>query len=246
LPIHCLAFDVSLGCSGYVYGMWMAHQFIAGGTCKRILLLAGDTISQLRSPQDKSVALLFGDAGSATAFEADTGSLSSFVLGTDGSGAEQLCVPAGGFRERVSDEAQLRSLDENDNFRARTELFMDGIAIFNFTNSRVPLLVNEVLEQQGWSHEVVDAFLFHQANGFILKKIANKLKLPPDRVPLNIGKYGNTSMATIPLLLADELSERLTRSESSKLVMAGFGVGYSWAGAAVEIGNLQVAQVLRV
>jgi 3-oxoacyl-[acyl-carrier-protein] synthase-3 len=203
LADRCVAFDVGMGCSGYVYGLWMSSQFVAAGTCKRILLLAGDTPSQAISSEDKSVAMLFGDAGSATACE-------------DGSR------------------------------RSPFELQMDGLAIFNFTLKRVPALVRDTLAQAGWDADAADAYLFHQANGFILGKIAKKLGLDPDRVPVNIDRYGNTSMASVPLLIVDDVADRVRSPEGVRVVMAGFGVGYSWAGAALTLQGLESARLVHV
>ena len=246
LPTTAFAFDVGMGCSGYVYGLWMASQFVANGAAARVLLLAGDTISHLLSPDDQAVAMLFGDAGSATALEFTPGAPPMhFVLGTDGRGSEDLAVPAGAFRVRPTAEHGVRVADASGNVRAPTDLYMDGLAIFNFTLQRVPAMVEATLERSGWRREDVDAFLFHQANGFILGKIAKKLQLPLDRVPVNIGTYGNTSLTSIPLLLADDVRDSVMGAEPRRLVLAGFGVGYSWAGAALTVGGLAEACVIR-
>jgi 3-oxoacyl-[acyl-carrier-protein] synthase-3 len=247
LADHCLAFDVGMGCSGYVYGMLIAGQFIASGACKRVLLLAGDTPSQAISPEDKSVAMLFGDAGTATALEYDpSADAMAFVLGTDGTGADNLVIPAGGFRERPNARCFDREADEDGNRRSSLELKMNGLAVFAFTLQRVPPLVTATLAARGWEKDDVDAFLFHQANGFMLTKIGKKLGLPPDRTPTNIDRYGNTSMGSIPLLLADDLAARLRSGEPVRTLMAGFGVGYSWAGLATTLRGLESARVIHV
>lgn len=243
----CLAFDVNQGCSGYVYGLWMASQFISAGTCKRVLLLAGDTSTQTASPFDRSVAMLFGDAACATAIEADhSAPPMAFVLGTDGTGAHHLVVPAGGFRQRPTPETAVYVEDEQGNKRSAQNTFMDGLEIFNFTLKRVPPLVRDTLALRNWTSEQPHAFLFHQANRFLIERIAKKLTLPADQVPINIQKFGNTSMVTIPLLLADELSARVCGDEPVDLVLAAFGVGLSWAGAAITVNRLAVAQVIHV
>jgi len=239
LSDHCLAFDIALGCSGYVYGLWTAAQFVFTGSCKRVLLLAGDTISKLISPRDRSVSVLFGDAGSATALEFDpAASAMALVGGSDGSGAENLCVPAGAFRNPPSAETSADCTDEQGNTRSQQNLSMDGLAIFNFTLQRVPPLVNAVTQLRGWQIPEVDLYVFHQANGFILKKMAKKLNIRDEQAPVNIEKYGNTSMTSMPLVIADAAAERLRSPKPVKTVMAGFGVGYSWAALATEISNL--------
>lgn len=247
LPDRAMAFDVGMGCSGYVYGLWMSAQFVSAGTCKRILLLAGDTPSQVISPEDKSVAMLFGDAGSATALEFDASAPPmSFVLGTDGSGAKNLVVPTGAFRQRPNPSHHERIADEDGSRRSPLELYMDGLAVFNFTLKRVPALVRDTIAQAGWDAAAIDAYLFHQANGFILGKIAKKLGLDEARVPVNIDRYGNTSMASIPLLMVDDLAARLTRPDATRVLMAAFGVGYSWAGAAVTLSGLHAARLVQL
>jgi 3-oxoacyl-[acyl-carrier-protein] synthase III len=244
LPDTAFAFDVGMGCSGYVYGLWMASQFVAGGA-RRVLMLAGDTVSRIISPEDKSVAMLFGDAGSATAVETDpSADPAVFTLGTDGQGSRNLIVPGGAFR-KPTESGWVREDDGTGNRRGPADLYMDGLAIFNFTLQRVPALVQSALAGRGWSKEDPDAFVFHQANGFILGKLAKKMALPADRVPINIDRYGNTSLASIPLLLADDLGERL-RAGPMRAVLAGFGVGYSWAGAALTLGPMAVARVCQV
>jgi 3-oxoacyl-[acyl-carrier-protein] synthase-3 len=243
LKDHCIAFDIGMGCSGYVYGLWTASQFIASGSCKRILLLAGDTISRLVSPLDKSVSVLFGDAGSATGLEFDpAASPIAFVGGSDGSGAADLIVPAGAFRFPTG---QADSAVAECECRSPVDLYMDGVSVFNFVLKRIPALLNAVVSERGWKTEEVDLFLMHQANAFILKNLAKRFKIA-DRLPLNIGKYGNTSMASIPLLIADEVSGRMKSGKQMKTVMAGFGVGYSWAAAATELGDLRATGVVEI
>jgi 3-oxoacyl-[acyl-carrier-protein] synthase-3 len=225
----------------------MTAQFVASGACRRVLLLAGDTPSQAISSEDKSVAMLFGDAGSATALELDPSAPDiAFVLGTDGSGAQNLVIPAGGFRQRPLPEHHERVAGDDGSRRSPLELYMDGLAIFNFTLKRVPALVRDTLAQAGWQQDEVDAFLFHQANGFILGKIGKKLGLDPTRVPVNIDRYGNTSMASVPLLLVDDVADRIRSDDGARVLMAGFGVGYSWAGAAVQLARLESARLVHV
>lgn len=247
LPDTAVAFDVNQGCSGYVYGLYLGANLVAGGGCRRFLLLAGDTSSQTTSAEDRSVAMLFGDAGTATALEVDPGAGPiSFVLGTDGTGAPNLVQRAGAYRERATAESLARVDAEDGNRRAATEIYMDGLAIFNFTLQRVPPLVRGVLELHGWTNDDPRAFLFHQANGFILNMMAKKLKLRPEQVPVNIGRYGNTSMSSIPLLLADDMGAELTAGAAVPLVIAGFGIGYSWAAAALTLEGVRVAEVFSV
>ena len=236
LSTACAALDVNLGCSGYPYGLWLAMSLLRSGL-DRVLLLVGDTISKTVDAKDRSTALLFGDAGSATAIERGCNDeLAQFVLGSDGSGARNLMIPAGGFRHSVKDDARLLGRDES-------KLFMDGGEIFNFTLRAVPGLVSQVLEAAGAVAGKIDSFVFHQANLFMLRHLARKLKIDSARFPVNIERYGNTSSASIPLVITSELGQSL-RSRRMTMVLAGFGVGYSWAATVIPVGPLRCAEVL--
>jgi len=237
LPPGCIAFDVNLGCSGYPYGLWLAQGMVAGGAARRVLLAVGDTISRIVDPHDRATAMLFGDAGTVTAIEADAAGEAWFILGSDGRGAANLIVPEGGFREHVA------GLDARLSGRDPAALYMDGGEIFNFTLRSVPPLVARTLEQAGVGADGHDAFLFHQANLFMLKHLAKKSKLPPEKVPFNIDRYGNTSSASIPLLMTTDLAPAL-RSGAQRLAMFGFGVGYSWASASMSVGPLHICETI--
>ena len=232
-----IAFDVSLGCSGYIYGLWLAMMMIQTGAARRLLLAVGDTSSIMNDPNDRSTALLFGDAGTATVVEAsdDPSDEAVFIVGTDGAGAENLIVPKGAFRGCAGHP-------KFADFASDT-LYMDGGEIFNFTLGAVPKLIAATLEVAGKSVNEHDAFLLHQANAFMIKHLAKKAKLPPEKVPVNIDRYGNTSSATLPLLLGDDAAERLEK-ERLKVALFGFGVGYSWSSAALSIGPLGCADTV--
>ena len=246
LSKQCAAFDVGLGCSGHVYGLWIASSLIAAGGAGRALVLAGDTGTRFCSPLDRSVALLFGDAGTATALDADSAALPiTFVLGTDGSGRDNLIVPAGRFRTPHSDETATRVPDADGNRRSAEDLFMNGAEVFAFTLREVPALIQSVLQGAGWTAAAVDAFVFHQANRFILQHLAKRLKLPKDRLVLAMDDFGNTNSASVPLAMSARLAERL-RTGSLRTVLAGFGVGNSWAAAALTCGPMVAPEVFEV
>jgi 3-oxoacyl-[acyl-carrier-protein] synthase-3 len=236
LSPNCQAFDVGLGCSGYVYGLWMASALINAG-CRRVLLLAGDSSSRMIDPKDRGTALLFGDAGTASALEASPGAAPiHFVLGTDGAGARNLLVQGGGFRDIAADERRAEGYNPDT-------LFMDGGAVFTFTLKAVPALIRQTLGRAGASVDEVDALVLHQANRFMLNHIAKKVGVPPERTPINIDRYGNTSSSSLPLVLCSDLGERLTR-EPMRLMLAGFGVGYSWGGVQMDTTPLGCAETL--
>ena len=242
----CAALDVNLGCSGYVYGLWLAGSMMSGGGITRILLLAGDTISRLVSPEDRSVASLFGDAGTATLLEFDPSTDPAyFELGTDGKGSEHLIVKAGAFRQPRSEQTQVRAADERGNVRSEEDLYMDGGEILAFTLNTVPDLCRSVMKQAGWSAADVDGFVMHQANRFMVQNLARLMKLPKEKVVVALENYGNTSSASIPLAMADALGERLGNTRS-RLILAGFGVGFSWAAAAMECGPMPRPEIIRI
>lgn len=244
LSRSCAAWDVNLGCSGFVYGLWQAAQAAAGGA-GRTLLLVGDTINRLVSPVDRTTALLFGDAGAAAAIEPRQGARPmTFVLGTDGRGASRLMTPAGGFRQPRTPATAMRK-NHGDNLRSDEELFLDGAEVFAFTLREVPSLVKETLAASNQTLDEIDYLAPHQANRFLLEHLARKMRLPLEKLPLALEEYGNTSGASIPLTLTHALAGEL-RSRSLNLLLAGFGVGWSWAAAAVSCGPIAAPEMVVV
>lgn len=243
---HCLAFDVNQGCSGYVYGLAVVSRLLGAGTVKRALLLAGDTLTRLVSPVDRSAAPLFGDAGTATALECDDSAPEMFFdLGTDGAGVEHLLTPAGGFRTPRSPQTTRRTERENGNIRSDADLFMDGGEVFMFTLSSVPGLVKRTLKGAGWERDNVDAVVLHQANAFMLGHLRKRLKLSEEQFPVALSDYGNTASASIPLAMSHSWASESPMGRK-KLVLGGFGTGWSWAGAAIESDGLVLPEVIVV
>jgi 3-oxoacyl-[acyl-carrier-protein] synthase-3 len=246
LSKSCACLDINLGCSGYVYGLSVASALLSTASSGRCLLLVGDTPSKTASAQDKSVSMLFGDAGTATALESDSSAPPMyFHLGSDGKGYRHLIVPAGGFRRPCTTDTKVRIEREAGNWRSEEELFMDGPEIFAFTMREVPPLIRAILETAGWSVDSTDAFVFHQANRFMIQYLQKKLRLPTEKVPITLGEYGNTSCASIPLAINTGLRSKVM-SGQQQLVMAGFGVGLSWGAAAVTCGPVLVPDVITV
>ncbi len=246
LSPSCAAFDINLGCSGYVYGLNLLQQMMATGMIRRGLLLAGDTISKITAPTDRSTRLLFGDAGTATALEYSPESCPSYyVLGTDGSGARNLIVEEGGFRSPVPNSSHALSSEEGSKQVNPVHLYMEGGEIFNFTIRTINPLLDELLKVSQRYHENIDYFIFHQANEFMLKYLAKLAKLPVEKVPTNIKNFGNTSSASIPLALVSELSTELC-SRAMTLALLGFGVGYSWAAGLITTDASVVVELVEV
>ena len=235
-----MAFDINLGCSGYVYGLIVAAQMLCTGTFKKALLLTGDTISKLASEQDKTVAFLFGDAGAATLLEHDPSAAPMiFDYGTNGGGFDKLIVEAGGFRSRSDNTTLQRVHDDIGNYRAKSELFMSGPDVFSFTIREVPKTILKTLAEAKWSDSDVTAYFFHQANAFMLKHLVKKLGLNPEKAPIEVEEVGNTSVASIPLTIC-LTAEKILTNYPAKLILAGFGVGFSWATMACQLTNTKI------
>lgn len=234
---HAGALDINLGCSGFVYALSLAKGLIETGSARRVLLLTADTYSKYIHPLDKSVRTLFGDGAAATLVAAaeanEPGRIGSFVFGTDGSGAGKLIVKAGGFRKPASAETGLETIDTSGNVRSENHLYMDGADVMTFSLTEVPKAIDALLEKANWTKEDVDQFVLHQANRFMLEALRKKIKAPPEKFPIRVEHCGNTVSSTIPITLADLMRTGELRA-GMNAVLVGFGVGYSWAAAAVE------------
>ncbi len=245
LSKNCAAFDINLGCSGYTYGLWLMASLMSASRISRGLLLVGDTSNRTISPLDRATALLFGDSGTATALElTDENSPLAAVWGTDGTGWRHIIRPAGLFRHPHTEATALRTEREGGNIRSDEDTYMNGAEVFSFTLREVPGLISQVLELSQWKPEEVDAFVFHQANLFMLNHLAKKMKLDLGKFPLSIGQFGNTSSASIPLTISSSLPQ--LKSQSRKLVLAGFGVGLSWSAIALQCGPLCLPPIIYV
>ncbi len=227
LPKGCVPLQVDLGCSGYVYGLWLASELISNNTCRKVIVVAGDTMSKTTSNKDKSV-MMISDCVSATAVEHVEGCDESiYSLYSDGSGAENLIIKDGGFRNPVSENSYVLIEDEDGNCRTNMNLFMDGMAIFLFAIGEVSETLNKFISDFNINIDDVDGILFHQANRYLISMLAKNANIPLNKVPINIEKFGNTSGASIPLLICDTLRNDLKKKDLN-VVMAGFGVGLSW------------------
>lgn len=224
--------DIRYGCSGYIYGIFQAASWIACEACQNVLVLSGDTNSKIINDNDRSLKMVMGDAGTATLVSKGDTSI-GFLIHSDGSGAEKLIVPAGGFRIPKSAATAELKWDEDNNGRTQDDMYMDGMAIFMFAISKVPKNINTIIEQMGWIKEEVGLFALHQANKFMVDYIGKKLKVASDIVPVNATKYGNTGPATIPLLISDICSQE--KFNLKKVIMSGFGVGLSWGSIACDL-----------
>ena len=225
------AFDVNLGCSGFVYGLSVAKGVIAAGIAKNVLLLTSETYTKYLHPKDKGNRTIFGDAASAI-LVSTTGfaEIGDFVLGTDGSGYEQLIVKSGASRmPQVLNDVQF---DENSNPTSSDHLFMNGPDIFTFTIERAPTMVHDLLEKSGLTKDDINLFIPHQANLYILEFLRKKMKIEKEKYYINLANFGNTVSSTIPIALYEAKQGGLLQGN---ILLAGFGVGLSWGGVILKI-----------
>jgi len=238
LSTHCAAFDINLGCSGYVYGLWMASGLIAAGLSRKVLLLVGDTITKTVAQNDRSVSLLFGDAGSATILgqSPDPGDAFIFDVGTDGAGFDNIIVKSGGFR-KPSEETRV----EADSY-----LKMNGPGVFEFTQTRIADSLVKLMATSGTSRDNLDFFVPHQANAMLLERLSAKLNIKRESLVVGLAEFGNTSSVTIPLALVTHCGEALRDRARKRFLLSGFGVGLSWASTICDLGGVLVPPLVEV
>jgi len=227
IPTSAGALDFNLGCSGYIYGLSLAKGLISAGIAKNVLLITSETYSKFINDKDKGNRTLFGDAAAATLITAAEGicEIGEFVLGTDGSGAENLIVKNGAIRNKNAVGCNLEM--EGEPFRNDDNLYMNGGEIFNFTARSVPEMIEKMLLKTNLNLDGIDLFIFHQANEFMLNFIRKKIGIPQDKFFLFLKNYGNTVSSTIPIAMKEAITSGAIKCNNTVL-LAGFGVGYSW------------------
>lgn len=243
---ECYSIDISLGCSGWVYGASVISALMQNGNLQKGLLLVGDTTLKINSSEDKSTWPLFGDAGTATAFEyEDKNSGLKFHLCTDGSGYEAIIMPDGGHRNPFSIESLIMEEFEDGIRRCKLDTILNGMDVFAFGISRGPETIRKLTAYFDINIANVDVFAFHQANKFLNEKIRKKLELPSDKVPYSLKNFGNTSCATIPLTLVTEWRNKLVNGPQ-KVIACAFGVGLSWGSVYFETDKVICPTLLEI
>lgn len=230
------ALDINLGCSGFVYGLSLARGLIESGDAKCVLLLTADTYSKYINAGDKSVRTLFGDAAAATAIVAgpgEVGSIGPFIFGTDGGGAKNLIVETGMCRVPKTPLTSTEESDSSGNIRSRDNLYMNGADVMTFSLKEVPRAIEALLKKASEKRENINLFVLHQANKFMIDALRKKIGVSEDRMPIMIEDCGNTVSSSIPIALY-KLRAKGVLKKGQKLVLVGFGVGYSWAACLVN------------
>ena len=237
-----ISFDVNLACSGYVYGLSIAYSFCSQLGCDRVLLLVGETMSKITSDYDRESKPLFGDAGTATLVEKGEYGDSFFSLNSDGSGAEIMMIPSGGFRNPSSPDAFEMIEDAKGNKRNGFQFRMDGMDVFNFGMRVEPKDIKSLLEFGGKSMDDIDLLIFHQANKFMTDFFAKRLKISVEKVPYSLDRFGNTSSASIPLTIVSELYNNYP--ERNNAVLSGFGAGLSWGSVLLDLSRCKISRLI--
>jgi 3-oxoacyl-[acyl-carrier-protein] synthase-3 len=222
------AFDLSAGCTGFVYGLAVGSQMIISGAYDQVLVIGAETLSRIINWTDRNTCVLFGDGAGAVLLQASAvpGGVLSAVLGADGSGGDLLMLPAGGSRQPASAETVAQGLHY---------VQMNGPEIFRFATRVTAKAARQALAEANINLEDISLFISHQANGRIIQSAAKSLKLPPEKVFVNLDRYGNTSAASVPIALCEAIEQGRVKRDDH-LVMVSFGAGLTWAAVVVRWG----------
>ena len=241
LSNETICMDLSLGCSGFIFALSTAFAYASMEGINRVLLLDGETFSKIVNKRDKVNWPLYGDGATATLIEKGDFGESTFILKSDGSGKDAVMIHDG-LRNKITPDSFIEKEDQEGNVRAGIELYMDGLAVFNFAMKRVPSSIKEMVEVTGTNLDDIDWLVFHQANKFMTDFFVRKLKIDYAKVPYSIHKYGNTSSTSIPLTIVSELYGKLR--DGDLLAMSGYGAGLSWGLALLVINGCSISPVI--
>lgn len=227
------ALDVNLGCSGFVYCLALAKGLLAAGLATDILLIMAEAYTKHIHPLDGSTRTIFGDGASAIYMDrTDLDRIGQFCFGTDGKGKENLIIPASGVHYgEYKDQTELYGNESGK--RTMSNLYMNGLEVYDFTLDRVPELFSKVLEKNHMCPEDLDWVIPHQANRYLLGDLCESLSLPADKMYVNLEEIGNTVSASIPIAIKMGMDDKKI-CQGDKLMLLGFGVGYSWAGTIIN------------
>lgn len=246
LPSTTMAFDITLGCSAFIYGLGVVYSLMQKSGFRKALLLDGETRSKVYNPKDRRTAFLFGDGGVAALIErGDRFGESWFSFNSDGSREDLIKIPAGGYRRMSSVETvQEKVVDEYGNIRSDENGYMNGADVFNFVIKEIPKDLKGLMAFSGKTPDDFDFIIFHQANNFINSYLAKKLKFDPSKIPSTIEKYGNTSSVSVPLTIVSELKGKLNGKR--QLLMSAFGVGMTWASGILGLDDCKISDMVEI
>jgi 3-oxoacyl-[acyl-carrier-protein] synthase-3 len=246
LPNSTIAFDITLGCSAFIYGLSVVYGMMERSGLRKALLLDGETRSKVYSPRDRRSAFLFGDGGVAALIERDPKfGTSTFSLNSDGSRADLIMIPAGGYRKMSSAETVVEKVvDEFGNMRSEEQGYMRGGDVFNFVIREIPRDIKNTLAKVEKTVDDFDYIVFHQANNFINSYIMKKMKMDATKIPSTIAKFGNTSSVSVPLTIVSELQGKLDGNK--ELLLTAFGVGMTWATGVVPFVDCKISDLVEV
>ena len=246
LSNSCVAFDINLGCSAFIYGMSVVYSMMQSSGLRKALILDGETRSKVYGPRDRRSAFIFGDGGVAALVERDEKfGETTLSLNSDGSRADLIMIKAGGYRHPSTPETLMeRVVDEYGNMRSEEQGYMKGGDVFNFVIREIPRDLKKTLAESGKTVDELDYIVFHQANNFINSYIAKKMKLDVNKIPHTIEKFGNTSSVSVPLTIVSELKGKLNGSKT--LMLSAFGVGMTWASAIVSFVDTKISDIVEV
>ena len=237
IPTSAGAMDYNLGCSGYIYGLAVAKGLLCAGVAKNLMLITSETYTKHIHPLDRSTRTVFGDGASATFLtKDDISSIGEFVLGTDGKGAPNLIIPAGGMAQPKTVETSVEKEDQSGNIRSKENLYMNGPEIYAFTLRTVSDLISDTLAKNGLTIEQIDYVVLHQANKLVLTSLRDKLDMPDEKFCIDVEELGNTVSSTVPIAIKRAMTRVPEKFKpGSKILIAGFGVGYSWGGTVITM-----------
>jgi len=245
LGTDVLCLDINQGCAGFIIGLLQAYMLLDQPTIKKVVLLNADVLSRKVSKRDRNSNPLTGDAAAITIVErSQEQAIIHAVLNTDGKGAYTLQIPAGGFKLPSNPETAEMKEDVNGNFRSLDNLVMKGDEVFNFVQTEVPPMIEELLAISGKTPDEIDYYFFHQPNKFMLHKLADRIGVSRDKMPANVVEnFGNSSGATIPIAVSFNLGEK-AGTNTYEVCFSGFGVGLTWAAITQSLGKLTFNQII--
>ena len=234
LKENVFTMDVNHGCSGFIYCLYLANSLIANNTCSNILVINADTYSKFINKKDRSTRLLFSDAASVTLIKKSK-RVKKFdcMFGSSGKNYKKLIIPAGLNRIKLSNQTKKITIDKSGNHRNLENIYMDGLGILSFVNSKVPLQIKNIIKKNNLKKDKIKYFIFHQASSAALKSLKNNLSLNSKKVP-EILQNGNLVSASIPYVFK-KLKDKKLLKKNDVIIFSGFGVGLSWASAIYTI-----------